>query len=155
MTGGMQGNHNSKVTNIRLTFKVILLPSREISIEENPENAYLFRTLKQGVAVPEPMQINIELSPEQAEGIYANLVLITHSPAEFVMDFTRVLPGTPKTRVYARIIMAPQHVKGLYLALKEDIEKYEKEFGEIRAQKQDVPKTFGFSSTPTQTDKKS
>ena len=52
-------------------------------------------------------QINIELSTEQEEGIYSNLALITHSPAEFVFDFTRVLPGVPKTKVYARIIMTP------------------------------------------------
>ena len=38
-------------------------------------------------------QLNIELGPEEAEGIYSNLVLISHSPAEFVLDFTRILPG--------------------------------------------------------------
>jgi hypothetical protein len=76
-------------------------------------------------------QINIELGEKEAEGIYSNLVLITHSPAEFVLDFTRLLPGKPKAKVYARIILAPQHAKSLLKALEENIKKYEEQFGEI------------------------
>ncbi len=79
-----------------------------------------------------PQQINIELSPEQGEGIYSNLALITHSPAEFVFDFTRILPGVPKTKVYARIIMTPQHAKSFLKALEENIQKYEAQYGEIK-----------------------
>jgi hypothetical protein len=84
---------------------------------------------------PNEKQLNIELGPEEAEGIYSNLVLITHSPAEFVLDFTRVLPGKPKAKVYSRIIMAPQHAKSLLRALEDNVKKYENQFGEI--------KTFG------------
>lgn len=77
-------------------------------------------------------QINIELGEQEAEGIYSNLVLISHSPAEFVLDFTRVLPGKPKAKVYARIILAPQHAKSLLKALEDNIKKYESQFGEIK-----------------------
>jgi hypothetical protein len=77
-------------------------------------------------------QINIELGEKEAEGIYSNLAIITHSPAEFVIDFTRVLPGVPKAKVYARIVMTPQHTKMLLNALKDNIEKFEKKFGEIK-----------------------
>jgi hypothetical protein len=77
-------------------------------------------------------QINIELGEKEGEGIYSNLAIITHSPAEFVIDFTRVLPGVPKARVHARIIMTPQHAKMLLNALKDNIDKFEKKFGEIR-----------------------
>ena len=92
-------------------------------------------------------QINIELGPEQAEGIYSNLALITHSPAEFVIDFTRILPGVPKTKVYARIIMTPQHAKGLLKALEENIAKYEKQFGEINLKGVQNPnRQFGFQA---------
>ncbi len=76
-------------------------------------------------------QINVELGEQEAEGIYSNLVLISHSPAEFVFDFTRILPGKPKAKVYARIVMAPQHAKSLLKALEENIRKYEEQFGEI------------------------
>ena len=83
-------------------------------------------------ATPPKQQINIALGEKEAEGIYSNLALITHSPAEFVIDFTRVLPGVPQSKVYARIIMTPQHAKSLLLALKENIAKYENQFGEIK-----------------------
>lgn len=93
----------------------------------------------------QPQQINIELDPAQAEGIYSNLALITHSPAEFVIDFTRILPGVPKTRVYARIIMTPQHAKGLLKALEENIRKYEAQYGEIKLHGlQQSGRQFGF-----------
>jgi len=38
-------------------------------------------------------QINIELSEDVAEGIYANLAMIAHSNSEFVIDFIRLMPG--------------------------------------------------------------
>ncbi len=76
-------------------------------------------------------QLKIELSPEVAEGIYANLAIITHSSAEVVMDFIRVLPGVPKANVKSRIILAPEHAKRLLFALQENITKYEKAFGTI------------------------
>jgi hypothetical protein len=81
---------------------------------------------------PMDKQINIELGEQEAEGIYSNLVLISHSPAEFVFDFTRLVPGKPKAKVYSRIIMAPQHAKSLLMALEENIKKYENQFGEIK-----------------------
>ena len=79
-----------------------------------------------------PQQINIELGDKEAEGIYSNLAIISHSPAEFIIDFTRLLPGVPKAKVFARIIMTPQHAKMLLGALRENVEKYERSFGEIK-----------------------
>ena len=68
-------------------------------------------------------QINIELDEKVSSGEYANFVVVTHSPAEFVMDFTRILPGVPKAKVHSRIIMAPQHAKAFLGALNENIKK--------------------------------
>lgn len=99
-----------------------------------------------------PQQISIELGEKEAEGIYSNLAIITHSPAEFVIDFTRVLPGVPKARVHARIITTPQHAKLLLNALRENIEKFEKTFGEIKIQGGPTPGGFGFQP-PTTGDK--
>lgn len=92
---------------------------------------------------PQGQQINIELNEKEAEGIYSNLAIITHSPAEFVIDFTRIVPGIPKAKVHARIITTPQHAKMLLKALKDNIDKYEARFGEIRV---DAPQNqhFGF-----------
>ncbi len=76
-------------------------------------------------------QMTIELGEKEAEGIYSNLAIISHSPAEFVVDFTRVLPGVPKARVHARIVMTPVHAKLLLHALSDNISKYEHQHGEI------------------------
>ena len=89
-------------------------------------------------------QINIELGEKESEGIYSNLAIITHSPAEFIIDFTRIVPGVPKAKVHARIITTPQHAKMFMKALKENIEKFESRFGEIKVDNQ-MPSHFGFS----------
>jgi hypothetical protein len=77
-------------------------------------------------------QINIELSDEMAEGIYSNLAVITHSGTEFVVDFIKMMPGVPKAKVKARIILTPQHAKRLFRAIKENIAKYEAIHGPIK-----------------------
>jgi len=76
-------------------------------------------------------QINIELTEDIAEGIYANLAMIAHSNSEFIIDFIRLMPGIPKAKVKARIILTPEHAKRLQAALKENIRKYEDTFGDI------------------------
>ena len=93
---------------------------------------------------PSNMQkINIELDEKVSSGEYSNFVVVTHSPAEFIMDFTRILPGVPKAKVHSRIIMAPPHVKSFMMALKENINKFENKYGEIKVhQQKGVPK-FG------------
>jgi hypothetical protein len=77
-------------------------------------------------------QIQIELSPEQSEGIYANGVGINHTPSEFILDFVRFLPGAQKAKVFARIIMTPQNASILMNALQDNIKKYEERFGKIK-----------------------
>ena len=89
-------------------------------------------------------QVTIELDEKIGEGIYSNLVLITHSNAEFVLDFTRLLPGLPKAKVQSRIILAPPHAKALLNALEENIKRYEEQFGTIQAGTQQGDRQFGF-----------
>ncbi|MBX9852160.1 MAG: DUF3467 domain-containing protein [Cytophagaceae bacterium] len=84
-------------------------------------------------------QINIELSEDIAEGVYANLAMIAHSNSEFVIDFIRLMPGVPKAKVKARIVITPEHAKRLLAALKDNIRKYEEVFGDIK-QSEDMPK---------------
>lgn len=78
-----------------------------------------------------PQAINIELTEAAAEGIYSNLVLVSHSPSEFIIDFARLLPGPPKGKVFARIIMTPIHAKSLIATLQENLGRYERSFGAI------------------------
>ena len=90
-------------------------------------------------------QINIELSEEVAEGIYSNLAIITHSNAEFIIDFVRVMPGVPKAKVKTRVLLTPQHAKRLLHALADNIKKYETTHGEIQDTDmvQGIPMNFG------------
>lgn len=96
---------------------------------------------------PNQNQISIELKEDIAQGIYSNLAIITHSPAEFIVDFIRVMPGVPKADVKSRIILTPEHAKRLLHALKDNITKYESVHGPIKnAEGQGgtmVPMNFG------------
>ena len=82
-------------------------------------------------------QLQIELSPEIAQGEYANFAIITHSSSDFIIDFARVLPGLPKAQVKSRVILAPEHAKRLLGALQENIVRYEREFGSIKIPNQE------------------
>ncbi|MDD2636121.1 MAG: DUF3467 domain-containing protein [Bacteroidales bacterium] len=92
-------------------------------------------------------QINIELNEETAQGVYANLAVITHSSSEFVLDFVRVMPGIPKAKVKSRIILTPEHAKRLMNALQDNISKYESVNGPIKVnsnkQGNPIPMNFG------------
>jgi len=93
-------------------------------------------------------QLNIELSEEVAEGIYSNLAILSHSNSEFILDFVKIIHGTPKAKVKSRIILTPQNSKRLLRALTDNISKYEANFGKIIEQEQSVPVPMNFG-TPT------
>ncbi|MGD2177028.1 MAG: DUF3467 domain-containing protein [Anaerolineae bacterium] len=76
-------------------------------------------------------KVNIEVPPD-LDATYANFAIITHSPSEIIIDFARVLPNTPKSKVHARIVTTPMHAKLLLRALTENLKKFEAQFGEIK-----------------------
>ena len=81
--------------------------------------------------------LQIELTPDVAQGEYANFAIITHSSSDFVLDFARVLPGLAKAQVKSRVILAPEHAKRLLGALQENIMRYERAFGPIKLPQQE------------------
>jgi hypothetical protein len=92
----------------------------------------------------QPNQLNIEISEETAEGQYVNLAIITHSHAEFVIDFVNVMPGTPKSKVKSRIILTPQHAKRFMKALMENVSRFESVNGPIQdLEAVELPMNFG------------
>lgn len=93
-------------------------------------------------------QLQIELKPEVAEGIYSNLAILTHSSSEFVADFVQMMPGMPKAQVKSRIIMAPEHAKRLLMALQDNVQKYEQQFGKIRLTQAQQPSSEGRTIAP-------
>ena len=77
-------------------------------------------------------QFPVELPDEVAEGLYSNLMFITHSPSEFVLDFARALPGTRKGKVYARVVMTPQHAKAFAELLQKNLSTFEEKHGTVK-----------------------
>ncbi len=89
-------------------------------------------------------QLNIEITEEMSEGEYANLAIITHSHAEFVIDFISVMPNAPKSRVKSRIIFTPMHAKRFMKAMVENIQRFEASHGAIQDLEQiEIPMNFG------------
>lgn len=90
---------------------------------------------------PQQQQLQLDLSPEVAKGVYSNFAILSHSKNEFVADFAQLLPGMGKAVVASRVILAPEHAKRLLAALNDNITRYEKEFGKIELPEQAGPRT--------------
>ena len=89
----------------------------------------------------EEQKLNINLTPEMAEGTFANLALIAHSSSEFVIDFARIMPGLKQANVKSRIILTPEHAKRLLYALQDNVAKYENQFGKIQISGKPMPES--------------
>ncbi len=92
-------------------------------------------------------QVNIELPEDIADGVYANLAVISHSQSEFVLDFIRMVPNVPKAKVKSRVILTPQHAKRLLKALNDNLVKFEKQFGTITESSQTQMPPLNFTPT--------
>ena len=88
--------------------------------------------MSQNTQAPKPpVQIQIQLDDDIAQGQYANLAMLNHTETEFVVDFIYVQPQQPKAKVRSRIICSPRHAKQLLYALNENVKMYESKFGTI------------------------
>ncbi len=72
----------------------------------------------------------MDSSPD-VETTYANLARIAHSPADIVLEFAHLLPGSNKAKINSRVVMTPVSAKLLLRALNENLRRYEAAFGEI------------------------
>ncbi len=99
---------------------------------------------------PQAPALNIEITEEVAEGIYSNLAIISHSNAEFVVDFIRMMPNVPKAKVKSRVILTPQHAKRLLNALRDNINKFEHQFGAIDEPEHHQYPPMNFNTPPAQ-----
>jgi len=73
--------------------------------------------------------VNIKINDEELKGRYSNLLRITHTREEFILDFINVVP--PQGVVTARIVTSPGHLKRIIRALAKNLELYEENFGVI------------------------
>lgn len=70
--------------------------------------------------------------PEELKPSYANMVRIAHMPTEIVFDFALKLPGSSPAQVTSRVLISPLSAKLFLRALNDNINRYEKIFGEIK-----------------------
>ena len=89
-----------------------------------------------------PQKIKIEIDEKTGQGDYVNFAVVTHSLAEFILDFIKVLPGVPKSKVQSRIIISPVHAKTFSKALQDNIDKFEKKYGEIKTPNRNISSIF-------------
>ena len=81
---------------------------------------------------PAPQSVQFTIDETVANGVYVNFANIIHNPAEFVIDFGRIVPGRNDVRVLSRILTSPVHAKQLLNALAQNVALYEKTYGPIK-----------------------
>jgi len=72
---------------------------------------------------------NVKIGEDQLKGRYSNLLRVTHTREEFILDFLNAVP--PQPVAIARIITSPGHLKRILRALSENLERYERTYGDI------------------------
>jgi len=90
---------------------------------------------------PEPEEglVQPEMSDDVADGTYANVAQVVFSPAEFVFDFGRAVPGRRGFKIISRIITTPLHAKQILMTLSENVSRFEEQFGEIKMPQRPAP----------------
>ena len=87
-------------------------------------------------------KLYIKITDEELKGRYSNLLRITHTREEFILDFINVVP--PQGVVTSRIVASPGHLKRILRALGQNLKLYEDNFGVIaEAAEPEAPPTEG------------
>lgn len=86
-------------------------------------------TTSQNPKSPQNRRLDVKIGDEELKGRYANLVRVSHTREEFILDFINFVP--PQGAVTARVMMSPGHVKRLVRALSENIQRYQSQFGDV------------------------
>ena len=73
--------------------------------------------------------LNVKVGDDELKGRYSNLLRVTHTREEFILDFINAIP--PQAIVTARIVTSPGHLKRIVRALSENLERYEETHGPI------------------------
>lgn len=79
----------------------------------------------------EKREVKVKITDDVLMGRYANFMKVTHTPAEFVLEFANIIP--PMGAVVAKVFISPGHLKRIITALNDNVRKYEDKFGEIKA----------------------
>ncbi len=82
-------------------------------------------------ATPQQIQLQIEIDPATANGVFVNMALVNHTETEFTLDLIYIQPQAAKAVVRARAITTPKHLKRLLAAIQDNLTRYEARFGTI------------------------
>jgi len=82
------------------------------------------------IIMPDQQQIQIKISDDKLQINYSNYIRVAHSAEEFVLELLSVYP--PQGSMIARAAISPAHAKRLAKVLNENVETYEKQYGEIK-----------------------
>src|ERR1700686_34293 len=81
----------------------------------------------------EQVQVQIKADEKELVGQFCNLVMAHHNAEEFTLHFIYVFPNVPQGKLVSSVIVTPGHAKRILRALEENVRRYEKQFGPIRA----------------------
>lgn len=89
-------------------------------------------------------QLQIKATDDALRGHYANLLQVSNTKEEFILDFFLAHP--PAGQLISRIIVSPGHIKRIVGVLQERLKDYETQHGTI--EQADAPKSgdIGFKS---------
>jgi len=105
----------------------------------------------------EEKQLQINIDQDRIESKYSDIAFITVSPFGLTFDFGQNIPQMKTIKVVSRISMSPQHAKAFLSVLRQNIESYEKQFGNINitpAMQEQVDKNIGFKINEGETPNK-
>ena len=91
--------------------------------------------------IPQQPKINLHNAPDFRES-YANSVQINVTVWDFLLTFGRLQQQTPELvdiLNFQNVYVSPQQAKALMMILRQNVESYEKAFGEIKLDPQMVP----------------
>lgn len=92
---------------------------------------------------PKPAPLRARIDDAVADGIYVNFGSIAHNRSEFIIDLGRLVPNRQDVKILARILTTPLVAKQLCRAISQNLEQYEKSYGEI-AGTEEAMKRVGF-----------
>lgn len=81
---------------------------------------------------PAPGQVQIKADEKELQGQYSNLVMLHHNLEEFTLNFIYIFPNGAQGKLLTSVIVSPGHAKRILRALRENLERYEAQFGAIK-----------------------
>ena len=77
-------------------------------------------------------QIKVNIHQDALKALYSDVAFINLTPFGVTIEFGKHIPQAKSMEIIARVSMSPQHAKILSHVLVENVQKYEKQFGEIK-----------------------